>query len=202
MDLLVVGSAPCLYADLEAAQALSAGYEIMLVNGACAAVEVAQHVLAGHADKAEEFVTARDKAFPFALPYRVHASYNARGGRPAPRATAPSVTDWWPQEDVSSGASSAGKAAKIGLALGFRRVILCGCPMDGSGYFPGESEGIRQDRACQRIGDSAKQQASSIRRYKARMAELAQGEFKDRVFSMSGYTRELLGEPRAYLVSQ
>ncbi len=194
-SLLVVGSAPGLYADLAAAQALCDEFEVMLVNGAGAAVEAAQHLLAGHTDKAEEFVSARDKAFPLALPYRVHATYDARRDRPPPEQERPSVTDWWPQGRFSSGATSAGKAARIGLALEFERVILCGCPMDGSGYFPGESNGIPQLRACQRIGDPAKQTASTIRRYKTRMAELAAGEFKGLVFSMSGWTREVLGAP-------
>ncbi len=193
-SLLVVGSAPGLYADMAAAQALCDDFEVLLVNGAGAAVEAAQHLLAGHTDKAEEFVKARDTAFPLAAEYRVHATYDARRNREPPKGY-PSVTDWWPQGRFSSGATSAGKAARIGLAMGFDRVILCGCPMDGSGYFPGESNGIPQLRACQRIGDPAKQTASTIRRYKTRMAELAAGEFKGLVFSMSGFTREVLGAP-------
>lgn len=193
-SLLVVGSAPGLYADLAAAQALCDDFEVLLVNGAGAAVEDAQHLLAGHTDKAEQFVAARDAAFPLAAPYRVHATFTDRNGRKPPTEY-PSVTDWWPQSQYSSGATSAGKAARIGLAMGFDRVILCGCPMDGSGYFPGESTGIPQLRACQRVGDPAKQQASTIRRYRERMLELAAGEFKDKVFSMSGFTRELLGAP-------
>ena len=193
-SLLVVGSAPGLYADLAAAQRLCDDLEVMLVNGAGAAVETAQHLLAGHTDKAEEFVKARDTAFPLAAEYRVHATYDCRRGR-SPLGDYPSVTDWWPQAQFSSGATSAGKAARIGFALGFDRVILCGCPMDGSGYFPGESAGIGQLKACQRIGDPAKQAASTIRRYRERMAELAKGEFKGRVFSMSGFTREVLGAP-------
>lgn len=193
-SLLVVGSAPGLYADLAAAQRLCDDFEVMLVNGAGAAVETAQHLLAGHTDKAEEFVKARDTAFPLAAEYRVHATYDCRRGR-SPLGDYPSVTDWWPQAQFSSGATSAGKAARIGFALGFDRVILCGCPMDGSGYFPGESAGIGQLKACQRIGDPAKQAASTIRRYRERMAELAKGEFKGRVFSMSGFTREVLGAP-------
>lgn len=187
----MVGSAPCLFADLEAARRLAPDHEVMLVNGACAAVEAAQHVLAGHTDKAGAFARARDKAFPLASPWRLHATFDAR----RPRPDIPEVTDWWPQHEFSSGATSAGKAARIGLAMRFDRVVLCGCPMDGSGYFPGESEGVGQLRACQRVGDPAKQQAATIRRYKARMAELAEGEFKGRVFSMSGYTRDLLGAP-------
>jgi hypothetical protein len=193
-SLLVVGSASGLYADLAAAQALCEDFEVMLVNGAGAAVEAAQHLLAGHTDKAEAFVAARDAAFPFAEPYKVHATFVDRKNAKPPT-DHPSVTHWWPQSLYSSGATSAGKAARLGLAWGFDRVVLCGCPMDGSGYFPGESTGIPQLKACQRVGDPAKQQASTIRRYKQRMAELAKGEFKGRVFSMSGWTREVLGAP-------
>jgi hypothetical protein len=191
--LLVVGSAPSLFDDLAAAQALYPDAEIMLVNGACAAVEAAQHVLAGHTDKAEEFARAREEAFPFALPWRLHATQRI-GSNPIRPEEYPSVTDWW-GPDCTSGATSAGKAALIGLRMGFDRIILVGCPLDGSGYFVGESAGIPQLRSCQRVGDATKQQAATIRRYKKRMAELAETTFKGKVFSMSGYTRELLGYP-------
>jgi hypothetical protein len=164
----------------------------MLVNGACAAVEHADHVLAGHTEKAEEFQAARKLAFPNARPWRLHANW-AQPGK-TPKAKYPSVTDWW-GGDVSSGATSAGKAALIGLKMGFGKIILAGCPMDGSGYFIGESKGIKQEAACQRIGDKTKQQATIIRRYKAKMAELAETTFKGRVFSMSGYTAKVLGTP-------
>lgn len=112
----------------------------------------------------------------------------------APREQYPSVTRWWGPE-MSSGATSAGKAALIGLAMGFDRVILAGCPMDGSGYAPGETEGIKQTASCARIGDAAKQKAAMIRKYKEQMARFAEGKFKGRVFSMSGLTKDLLGAP-------
>ena len=164
----------------------------MLVNGACQLFEYADHVLAGHTAKAEEFAAARRKKFPNALPWRLHANWAMPGE--APRKQYPSVTDWWGPE-MSSGATSAGKAALIGLAMGFDRIILAGCPMDGSGYAPGETEGIKQHASCARVGDKKKQQAGMIRKYKANMARLAEGPFKGRVFSMSGFTRQCLGEP-------
>jgi len=192
-ELIVAGSATNLFDDLAAAEALFPLATIMTVNGACALVEAAEHCLAGHTDKAEQFAAARHAAFPNARPVRWHANWgNPR--RPAPRANFPSITDWWGPE-MSSGATSAGKAALIGLAMGFDKIILCGCPLDGSGYAPGESKGIRQDAACARIGDLAAQSKKIIQRYRARMAELAQTTFKGRVFSMSGYTREVLGAP-------
>ena len=190
--LLAVGSAPGLYADLANGLERYPDAEVMLINGACTAVEDAQHVLAGHTDKAEFFAKARADAFPLALPWRLHATWMIR--HPIPRDLYPSVTDWHGPEH-SSGATSAGKAAMIGLSMGFDRIILCGCPMDGSGYFPGESKGIPQLASCQRIGDAKKQQMATIRRYRKRMLELAQTLFKGKVFSFSGYTREVLGAP-------
>ena len=190
--LLAVGSAPCYRDDLDRALALYPDAEVMLINGACQLVEQADHVLSGHTDKAEFFMAARRARFPAAPPVRVHANWTGKG--PPPAATYPSVTDWWPA-DVSSGATSAGKAALIGLRMGMARIVLCGCPMDGSGYAPGETEGIPQMRAVQRVGDPAKQKASTIRRYTWTMQQLAKTTFKGRVFSMSGNTREWLGAP-------
>jgi hypothetical protein len=167
----------------------------MLLNGACTAVEDAEHVLAGHTDKAELFAAARREAFPHAKPWRLHASWAVhRQRRPEPpHAQYPSVTDWhgaW----ASSGATSAGKAALIGLRLGYDLIVLAGCPMDGSGYSFDEAI-VPHDKSCQRIGDATKQKQRTIVRYRERMKQLAEGEFKNKVFSMSGYTRQVLGAP-------
>jgi hypothetical protein len=197
--LLVVGSAPCALEDLAAARKLYPSHEVMLVNGACTLVERAEHMLAGHTTKAKQFKWARQAAFPNAPMPRIHANW----ARPAPkkrptddrtpRREFPDVTDWW-GPDVSSGATSAGKAAMIGLQMGFDVIVLCGCPMDGSGYHPAEGK-VSQEAGMQRIGDPKMQQRSTIRRYRDKMASLALGMFKGKVFSMSGYTRQVLGEP-------
>lgn len=179
-----------MYADLGAALKLRPFAQVMLVNGACSAVRDAEHMLAGHTEKAELFVAARRQAFPDAPPIRVHANW-ARPGR-EPRGLFPSVTDWHGPE-MSTGATSAAKAARIGLlALGVEEVILCGAPMDGSGYAPAEAQ-VRHD--CHRVGDPSKQDRRSVQSYFRRLQKLAAGEFKGRVFSMSGRTRELLGAP-------
>jgi hypothetical protein len=188
--LFVVGSAPCLFEDLEAAKKLYWDYEIMLVNGACTAIKDAQHVLAGHTNKAEIFANQRKARFPDAPPWRLHANWATRAGE-FPRAEYPSVTDWW-GGSVSTGATSAAKAARIGLAMGFAPIILCGCPMDGSGYSPAEAR-IAHD--CARIGHAASQQLNIVEGYRRKMTRLAEGEFKGKVFSMSGFTRAVLGGP-------
>jgi hypothetical protein len=74
--------------------------------------------------------------------------------------------------------------------------------MDGSGYFPGEAD-VPQHVMCARIGDSGMafggqvpvQETRIVKGYREKLKILAQTKFKNRVFSMSGYTRECLGEP-------
>lgn len=199
--MLVVGSAPCLFDDVAKALELRPFAAVMLINGACTAIENAEHMLCGHEEKAEFFVRERHKAFPNSPPIRVHAScHTHRVGMM--KGMFPSVTDWWPHE-VGVGATSASKGAKLAFLLGVDEVILCGCPMDQPGYFSGEAK-VPQHVACQRIGDHGiahglgipVQETRIVKAYRSRLAELAKTEFKDRVFSMSGFSRECLGAPK------
>jgi hypothetical protein len=198
--MLVVGSAPCLYDDVEAALKLRPFASLMLVNGACTAYENAEHVLAGHEEKAEFFARERAARFPNGPKYRLHACTHPHR-RAAMANTFPSVTDWHPHE-IGVGATSASKAAKLAFILGADEVILCGCPMDQPGYFSGEAK-VPQHIACQRIGDHGTahglgipvQQTRIIKAYRERFKHLAATEFKGRVFSMSGFTRDQLGPP-------
>lgn len=198
--LLVVGSAPRLYQDVDRALKLRPLSAILLVNGACTAIENAEHVLAGHEEKAEFFARERRARFPNAPPWRLHATTFPHR-KAMCQQMFPSVTDWWPHE-VGVGATSASKAAKLGFILGFDEVILCGCPLNQPGYFIGEAQ-VPQHVMCERIGDHGKskmlgipvQETRIIQAYRSRFKQLADGEFKGKVFSMSGFTRDLLGEP-------
>lgn len=204
--MLVVGSAPCLFDDVERALKLRPFASMMLVNGACTAFENAEHMLAGHEEKAELFVRERKRVFPNAPAIKVHGCCHPHR-RQMMSEMFPSVTDWHPHE-MGVGATSASKAAKIAFMLGYTEVILCGCPMDQPGYFPGEAK-VNQHIMCLRIGDHGNafnlfkengkplpvQDARIIKGYRANLKLLAAGEFKNRVFSMSGFTREQLGAP-------
>jgi hypothetical protein len=77
-------------------------------------------------------------------------------------------------------------------ALGFDEVILCGAPMDGSGYFPGECTKVID---CPRIGDPARQQHRAIEGYRRKFKEKFAPRYRGRLFSMSGFTRDVVGEP-------
>lgn len=190
--LLVVGSAPCLFDDVARALVLRPDAQILLVNGACTALEDAAHVLSGHTDKAEDFATFRRKKFPLAPPWRLHATTDSKHAAEAKKAL-PSVTDWW-DKSYSQGATSIAKGAEIGFrALGFDEVILCGAPMDGSGYFKGEGT---RTILCHRIGDANKQQHRVIEGYRRKFREKFAPRYVGRLFSMSGFTREVTGEPK------
>lgn len=179
----------------------------MLINGACTLVENAEYVLAGHTEKAEQFAAARRKEFPNAPPWQLLATVLPRHQKEA-EAMYPSVTQWFGPE-MGVCATSASKGVKIGFALGFDEAILCGCPMDGSGYAFGEAE-VPQSPNCLRVGDPGVvkhlfgfdgknikvQDTRIVRKYRESFKTLAETEFKGRVFSMSGFTRACCGEPR------
>ncbi len=225
--MLVVGSAPCLYDDVERALKMRPFAEKIAINGACAALEDIGHMLCGHEEKTDQFVRARLNAFPGKPLPRVHATYFRLTGTKTTEVRLaeakqryPRVTDWW-QADVSMGAGSAGKAIGIARAMGFAEVILCGCPMDGSGYFPGEGDGwtgragsggISQGMNCLRIGDGGLargypkpgtggrewmlvQDTKMVRGYRDHFARLAKDVFSTGVYSMSGFTKQCVGEP-------
>lgn len=197
--LLVVGSAPCLFDDVERAFSLRPLAAVMLVNGACTALEHAEHVLSGHSYKAEEFAAARRKKFPgssFLLHATITQKHLAEAGT-----VFPSVTTWW-DKSFCHGATSISKATDIGLrGLGFDEVILCGAPLDGSGYFPGEYTKVID---CLRIGDATSHTGWGPKRderhrviegYRSKFKKFVQ-IFPDRIFSMSGFTHDVVGEPK------
>lgn len=190
---IVVGSAPCLHDDLKRALELDPFAYIVTVNGACVEVEEADAIVSGHTNKAEIFTEARRKAFPNGKQFDVFANWTRRSSES--KREYPSVTRWF-SAHCSTGATSAAKAARMMFEMGFERVILCGCPLDSSGYFEGESrKGRSISHDCRRLGDPKEAQSRAIEGYKRKFRKLAEGEFKGKVFSMSGLTRKWLGEP-------
>jgi hypothetical protein len=84
----------------------------------------------------------------------------------------------WPSEEVMWHGSTALFAVLIGIAMGYPRIVLAGCPLDSKGhwYFPDETYGPKW------TGET----------YQA-WFEFAETPEAGRVKSMSGYTKQLLG---------
>lgn len=83
-------------------------------------------------------------------------------------------------------------AAKAMLACGYDEVVLVGNPMDNSGHFYDPPPGMLAPGEIH---------SYELMRYRHRenlieWEQAATEEFKGRVKSMSGYTRDLLGEPK------
>jgi hypothetical protein len=196
---IVVGSAPCLHADLESALVLYPDAFVIAVNGACTSVEKIDVMVAGHTFKAPAFVKARLEAFPAAPLPEVWANWAGpvirHPHKKPPAKELPMVTEWF-DTSHSTGATSAGKAAKMALTKGFEPVIFAGCPLDASGYSFDEAR-VKHEASCKRVGHSQWDKHKMTLGYRAAMAKLAEGEFRGKVFSMSGFTRNCLGLPPA-----
>jgi hypothetical protein len=92
---------------------------------------------------------------------------------------------------VASAATSAWTAVRIARAMGYTEIILCGCPLDPTGYFnPEDTHRFSHD--CPRVGLDP--ESGIVMRYRSQFATNAKAEGKG-VFSMSGYTLSLLGPP-------
>ena len=96
----------------------------------------------------------------------------------------PRIAYKWPWP--AHGSSGLG-AVYCALAMGYDPVVLCGVPLDDDGHYfdpPGEHTAFTQEVGTTVDGD--------LMYWAKAQSKL----FHGRVFSMSGRTRELLGEPR------
>ena len=96
----------------------------------------------------------------------------------------PGVKHW----DLPGHGSSGLNAVYVGLGLGYEKIILCGIPLDNSGHYfnpPWIRTNFEREVPSKRAGPD------QIRFW----TDARDTKFQGRVFSMSGRTRELLGEP-------
>lgn len=180
--LLVCGSGRCLFDDLAAASALSGGieiaidadFDIMAVNDAYLALSGVRHLVSYHDELIWPWLMLKGPRFLDNGEWKAgdgvmcHSQRENKG-----------VDRVWAFDE--GGGSSSLFGVQIGLALGYRRIILCGVPFDASGrfYFPPWQNGH----------DYAGSDGWDIWEKLHDAGELAN------VRSMSGRTRQLLGEP-------
>jgi hypothetical protein len=94
---------------------------------------------------------------------------------------------------VKGGATSAGDAIQICQQMGFKEIILVGCPMSGGDeYFYGK--GKENVEGCPRFGNTGNEHL--VNRHKARLKEIVEEGDYTNVSSMSGFTSELFGKPK------
>lgn len=183
-QLIITGSSECLWGDYLKAIKLTEKEDLMCVNLSviCFHFRDIKHLVSLHHNKMKNFYAAamiqRTERAEYPRQRRKHFinksfkkilthSINANVG----------VDLVW---DIGNPGGTSGLfATQIALALGYEKIILCGIPINNSRRFydsPNHRfkyEGISQQEPWQ----------------------IASRTFEDRVRSMSGKTKELLGEP-------
>lgn len=169
---IVAGSAACLHDDLECVRDLYPNAPVIAVNGAAKLVSA----IALYTKHPERFISRGwlgAQRFFFGDGASVHADARA-ASRPD------SVEYWW--SGLWGGGGSAWDARKLASALGFELVILCGCPL-----VAGPHVGSLSFASFMHREDIVEEFRRQIE---------AESEWHEGCCSMSGWTRDRLGEPK------
>lgn len=182
--LLVVGPATCALADVAAARAIFPDAPVMVVNHA-ALLLPADFIVSQHH---EILATLRGEHIRrFLRKPSVHCAC------PEQLTPAPGIDHWW--RGAASGATSTWGAVRVAKAMGFAPVVLCGCPMvGGDGYAVDIPLGNGVER--KNLVGYAEAASGLVKNYQQRLIDAARAEGKG-VYSMSGFTRQVLGAPDA-----
>ena len=179
---LIVGSAACVFDDIRNAKVPDPVY-IGINEGV--GVVPCLHLVTQHPEHIQKFLKLHREAHPGHPDPVVHC--------PAPTETEERlygewVDFWWNDARIPATSAAAGIVVTVGM--GFSPVVLCGCPLNGGGYYrpvedvPGDPRiGLREP------GDDL------LEAYQARFKAVFSRLTYRHVRSMSGFTREVLGGP-------
>lgn len=181
---IVLGSAPCVRTDFDQASELLPDASIFAVNEATR-IAKPDFLCSFHYEKMD-FFNRYAVDFWGAVGWSTHAAVvTERGCHPD---KVPAVDYWWP-ELWKPARTSAWFAAEIARLMGFERILLCGCPMNGGdGYYNDTAKSSERFGVIKPNGSYVVSVRDSIRL-------VAEEGLMPEVRSMSGYTRELFGGP-------
>ena len=167
----MAGNAWCLEDDLARARAIYHDAPAIAVNGAAREVK-AVALFSYHPERFIErgFEWARHQRRLFGDGFTIHGAKFVEG--------CPHVGHWW--EDARGGGGSAWGARKVAWLMGFDPVILVGCPL-----VPGNYAGHRPGQIMTR--------PEVIEPYRLEIE--SDKDWHEGAYSMSGATRDILGEP-------
>ncbi len=169
--MLLCGSAATLFDDLAGARALRSDADVIIVN-AVAEIMEAENLFSLHPEKLGMWRERHTIKFG--------STPTTHSGRPRFDGCRlmSTVDHWWPE--ASSRGSSGWSGAKLAQLMGYDEVILCGVPLDPIHYAKrGPAKNFKSKKM--------------LNYYRAGVeADVA---WHAKVRSMSGWTRERLGEP-------
>lgn len=172
-----------MFTDVERARGVRPNAHLLAINEAGAAFKHIDHLHAGHHSKAAIYLNYRVSKGFSPHGFNIHACWAHNRKMPA------CVTHQW--AGAATGGTSALTAYRIARAMGYEEVILAGCPLDDSGYFnPTETDALEHE-GCPRVGYGQK-----LRMYRHRFMADINARGREGLYSMSGWTWEVLGGPR------
>jgi hypothetical protein len=187
---LIIGSAPCVHADMAAARILRPHADMIAVKFSVALVH-AQIAVTHHGEHAERMKRLHRQCWGDEV--QIHAP--KKMFRPE---ELPHIDKLW-HELAGVGGTSAWGAARIAKLLGADEVILCGCPMVPADYDEAYhdhtvaeaawSVGAKRNRGEPWANNHAVQQ------YQRKIISDVQQGLAEGIRSMSGWTRNVLGAP-------
>lgn len=166
--VIVAGNAWCLHEDLARAPQ---GLPIIAVNGAAGEIK-AGFLYSKHPER----MVGRG-GYWIGKQRRFHEDFTVHGSRF--HESMPHIQYWW--EGARGGGGSGWGARKLATLLGFDTVILCGMPLDPGGYASGRLAKLMN-------------KPDVIDAYRREIA--SDTEWHEGVYSMSGWTKGLLGSPK------
>jgi len=172
---IVLGSAWCVDSDLKKALGLRPGAFLIGVNRTVGHYKCGMMVAIDR-KKAQAWKQSHLDRFG---PVELHGG---REGAYGAIEAYPWYDHFWPELQEGGGTSCL-LAARIALEVGFNEVILCGAPLSCGPYLDGEDDWSRRNDI-------------QLRAYRNPWRKLMhKGLLYGKVYSMSGWTRDLLGEP-------
>lgn len=188
--LLILGGSETGLLELKQAQAARPGALVAAVDHAAASAKV-DMIVSDHYEVHGELRSLQDQ---FGKDhYTTHCTFM--------RATTkyPAIDYWWSWRRAE--ASSIQTAIRIGLATGCKEIILCGCPLEhGTIQHPLQRSKDGDDwpppRDIEKYGRKRGRETSEeiLIEFRKKFAEFAV-DWRGKVFSMSGFTRDILGAP-------
>jgi hypothetical protein len=188
---IICGAAPSVLEDLERARKLRPDATLLGVKFAASLVPEIEHVWTQHGEMALKIKQSVDR------PLYVHArprKYQTKNGGgwflPTPDKAWEAIDYVWPQMNWAFGSSGVAGALWARHGMGFDEVIMAGIQLsaDNLGYASGYGQGYKRHDKTFAAAEHVSHWLQLLRNHKANGRT-------EGIYSMSGSTKKLLGEP-------
>lgn len=190
--VLILGSAPCVFDDIKAALAKFPKAKKIGCSRIVSAVAV-DHIFKIEKPQICGIVRVHTHCHPDAPKPIVHATKGYKHS--------PCANYYWIVENEESKrdgvchtGTSGWAAANAAAAMGFDEVIMCGCPVDGVGYM--DAKPFIKAGGLTPENFNHWKDGSGVVSYYQQNIKRTMGKYDGIIFSMSGFTRDLLGAPK------